>query len=456
MGVTRDLAAYAAETRVEDIPTDVIEVAKLSTLNIAGACLGGCQTRIGRLHVELAKDMGGGNPQATILGDGARVSVAAASYANGSLGFALDYEDMLNYVVHAGYATVAAGLAVGEHRGVTGRDFLAAVVLGYEVSGRIGVAVQPSPERGAKVWGEQYHPFASVVTAGRLLGLGVDEMEVALGIAGTYCPVPSTYKYFGPVDQTRPIRETKQGWGWMCLAGVVAAQSASRGFQGGAGFLDGEHGFWIMHGSDRCDFDRMAEGLGTTWLTRDTEFKLHPSIGVNHPAYWATKQLVEEHGIRSAEVSSVRVKTLWADRIGDGSPDGEVDAQFSLPYTLAATLMSEPVAAAMYAEEKRRDPELLRLLDLIELVDDPEANRAFYEEQRIGQTVEILLTDGRELRRAIEFPRDKPPFGRSEVEKKFETLADGVLDPARRRLVRRLIDDLDQIEDVASLTSMLY
>jgi 2-methylcitrate dehydratase PrpD len=242
----------------------------------------------------------------------------------------------------------------------------------------------------------------------------------------------------------------------MCLAGVVAAQSAKLGFQGGAGFLDGEQGFWIMHGSDRCDFDRMVEGLGTTWLTRETEFKLHPSIGVNHPAYWATKLLVEEHGIRSGQVRGVRVKTLWADRIGDGSPDGEVDAQFSLPYTVAATLMSEPVAAAMYSEEKRRDPELLRLLGLIELVDDQQADRAFYEEQRIGQTVEIALTDGRELRRAIEFPRDKPPFGRAEVEAKFETLVDGSLDPARRRLVRRMIDDLDQLADVASLTTMLY
>ena len=86
------------------------------------------------------------------------------------------------------------------------------------------------------------------MTAGKLYGLDADALDVAFGIAGTYATVPSAYKYFGIVAETRPMREVKLGWGWMSMAGTVAAQSAHRGFRGGHGVLDGEQGFYVMAG----------------------------------------------------------------------------------------------------------------------------------------------------------------------------------------------------------------
>jgi 2-methylcitrate dehydratase PrpD len=455
VGATRDLAAFAAEADFDQLPADVVETLKVATLNILGCCLGGSQTRIGQLHVELAKEIAGGAGEATIVGDGARLSVPAAAYANASLGFALDYEDMIRYIAHPGHVTVAAALAVGERRRRSGRELLAALAAGYEVCSRIAIGVQPTPERGAEVWGEQYHTFAAAATAGRLLELDADRMEIAFGIAGAYTSVPSAYKYFGPVSETRPMREVKLGWGWNCLAGVVAALSAERGFGGGYGVLDGRHGFWIMHGSDRCDYERMLAGLGESWLTLETEFKIHPSIGVNHPAYWATKQLVEEHDVRPDDVEGVRVTTLWADRIGDHAPRGEVDAQFSLPYTIASTILREPLGPALYAQQKRDDPALLRLLAKIEVIPDPEADRLFFEEQRLLQTVEVRLVGGKLLQRAIDFPRDKPAYGKREVEQKFEDLAAQILDPTRRARVRAIVDRLEGIEEINELTALL-
>jgi 2-methylcitrate dehydratase PrpD len=381
--------------------------------------------------------------------------VAAGAYANASLAFVLDYEDMIRYVAHPGHATVAAALAVGEDLRSSGRDYLAAVAVGYEVCSRIALAVQPTPERGAEVWGEQYHSFAAAATAGRLLELRPEEMEVAFGIAGAYTTVPSAYKYFGPVSETRPMREVKLAWGWNCLAGVTAALAAKRGFEGGHGVLDGRHGFWIMHGSDRCDFERLVDGLGEEWLIRETEFKIHPSIGINHPAYWATKQLVEEHDLLPDDVARVQVTTLWADRIDDPAPGGEVDAQFSLPYTIAATILREPLGPGLYSREKREDPALRRLLAKIEVLPDAEADRLFFEEQRLRQAVAITLPDGRLLQREIEFPRDKPPFGKREVEQKLEDLAAGRLDAARRKGVRAAIDRLEHLDDVNEFIALL-
>jgi 2-methylcitrate dehydratase PrpD len=432
-----------------------VEAAQLACLNIVGTCLGGFQTRIGKLHVELAKELGGGQERATIVGDGARVSVPAAAYANANLGFALDYEDMLHYVLHPGHATVAAGLAVGEDLRASGRDLLAAIVLGYEVGDRIAVAIQPTAERGAQVWGEGYHSFPAAITAGKLLGLDEEELDVALGIAGIYSSVPSVYKYFGPVAETRPIREVKQGWGWQCLAGVMAALSVRQGFRGGHGILDGERGYWTMVASDRCDFDRMVDGLGERWATTETEYKIHPSIGVNHPAFWATKGLVEEHGLCVEDVEEVVVTTLWAELLADAAPGSAVDAQFSLPYTIAATILREPLGPELYADEKLADPALHDLLGRIRLVHDPEADRAFFEQQRIVQSVEIALGDGRRVSRAIEFPRDKPAYGRPELEAKFEALARGVLDDDKRARLREALDGLAELDDVSGLAELL-
>ena len=155
---------------------------KLAVLNIIAAALGGAQTRIGALHTTLAREIGGGVKQATLIGDGARVSRPIAAYANGSLAFALDYEDVCQYVIHAGPIVIPAALALAEAQHSSGKDFLTSVVLGYEVGTRIGRAMQPTPARGAQVWGQQYTPFAACVAAGRFLRLTPVEMDVAFGI----------------------------------------------------------------------------------------------------------------------------------------------------------------------------------------------------------------------------------------------------------------------------------
>ncbi len=164
--VTRQLATFATDVRFQKLPSEAVAAAKIAVLNILAAALGGAQTRIGRLHTQLAKDTGGGVKEATLIGDGARVSRPMAAYANGGLAFALDYEDVCQYVIHAGPIVVPAVLAVSESLGASGKSMLASVVAGYEVGTRIGWAMQPSPERGAQVWGKQYTPFAACAAAG--------------------------------------------------------------------------------------------------------------------------------------------------------------------------------------------------------------------------------------------------------------------------------------------------
>ncbi len=455
MDVTQQLVEFAVNTGYEDLPEDVIEVIRLAHTNILGTCLGGYQTRIGKLHVDIAKEFGGGQAQATLIGDGSRVSVPFAAYANGNLGFALDYEDMIYYILHPGYITIAAALAVGEHVGASGRDVIAAVALGFEVAGRIGVAMQPTAERGSQVWGEQYHPFAAAVTAGKLLGLNAEQMNVAFGVAGTYASVPSVFKYFGVVAESRPMREVKLGWGWQAMAGVMAAISAQKGFRGGHGILDGERGFWIMAGSDRCDFPRMVEGLGEQWVTRDTEYKIHPSIGWNHSAFHATRLLVEEHDIDAADVTGVHITSFMSNQIDDTSPAGPVDAMFSLPYTVCSTILREPLTPELYSDAKLQDPAIRRLLGLTTVTHDREADVLLFDKQHMRQSVAISLADGTRLERQVLFPRDKPEYGRAQIEQKMDDLAGGVLPAEKIAALKQACATLEQAQDLSGLVALL-
>lgn len=453
--LTSQVAEFAAATTFDDLPDDLVETLKLATLNIVACCIGGSQTRVGRLHVELAKELGGGQGQATILGDGAQVSLPFAVYANANLAFALDYEDMLFAVAHPGFAAVTSGLALSERQNLSGRDFLAALAVGYEVTARIAMTMQPSAARARRVWGQQFHPFASACSAAKVLGLTAEEVEVALGITATYATVPSVYKYFGPVSDTRPIREVKQGWGWVAMGGLMAALTAQKGFRGGLGALDGEFGFWSMAGSDRFDPRRALSGLGDEWLTRELEYKIHPSIGINHPAYAATSSLVEEHDVEAESVESVTITTLWGNLLADRKPAGAVDAQFSLPYTVATAIDRRRLTPRLYDEDALDDPLIARLLERTRIVHDVEADKAFYEEQRIRQKVSLTLADGRTLERSVEFPRDRPDYGAEEIEAKFHELADEVLTDDRRRAVIETVRDLPAQSDISSLVSLL-
>ncbi len=455
MGTTRDLTDFVVRTTYQDLPQETIDATKLAVLNIIGCMLAGYQTRIGKLHTEMAKDMGGGREQSTIIGDGTKVSAPLAAYANGNFGFALDYEDTVLYIAHPGYITASSGLAVGEFLGSSGKDLILSIALGFEVVARIGAAMQPTPERGKLVWGEQYHPFASAVTAGKLYGLDSDALDVAFGIAGTYATVPSAYKYFGVVAETRPMREVKLGWGWMSMAGTVAAQSAHRGFRGGHGVLDGEQGFYVMAGSDRCDFAQMVKDLGKSWAITKTEYKIHPSIAWNHPLYDATRGLVKEHAITPDQVEKIKISGMNMNLIGDTNPQGAVDAQFSLPYTVVTTIMQEPLLPAVYSDEKLADPVVRGLLSKVEMHHDTAADADFFTDQKMRFGIEIALKGGKTVTRDVEWPRDQPPMGRVEIEKKFRELAGTLLNDKRTEEVLQAIDGLENFDNVADFVRLL-
>ena len=454
MSVTRQLAEFVAAHRYEKLPANVTAATKRAIINILAAAIAGSRTRIGGLHTNMASAMGPGD-DASLIGTTGRATAPLAAYANSNLAFALDYEDVVAYTIHAGPIVVPAALAVGEGRRCSGAELINAVVLGYEIGTRIGLSMQPSPERGAQVWGQQYTPFASCAAIAALLGLDATQVDAAFGVTGTYATVPSAYKYFGIVAETRPMREVKLGWGWMSMVGVVGAYSANVGFGGGYGILDGDEGFWIMSGSDRSEPEKSVAGLGDSYYIVETEFKDHPSIYWNHPPHHAITGLMDRHGFAAEHVASVHLRGLGVDRIADYEVAGAVDAQFSLPYTVATTLLREPLGPEMYSDEKLQDPGVRQLMSRVTCEPDPAADLAWFEEHREVFAITVTLKSGEEFAIDVEYPRDKPPIDDDAIRAKFERLAEPVLPANKIARVLELVDGLETLEDVAPLAQSL-
>ncbi len=290
--VTRDLAAYAAKTRFEDYPKEAVEKAKTLILDSIGCMLGGCETSLGRALLTPIQSMGG-SAEATIVGRRMKVPTVQAAFVNGGTANALDYDDTLQGFGHPGATIIPAALAIGEWKGTSGKDILNAVLIGYDVADRVAKAIQPSYDRYQKVWGVgTWQTFGAVAAAGRLLGFDLNRMLNAFGIAGATAPLPNTQKWGWDIEE-RPIHWVKEPTGWPSWTGTMAALLASHGFVGNRYILDGDNGFWIMAGSDQCDFKAMTKGLGKEYEIANIAIKPHSSCRWQHAALDCVKQLKE-------------------------------------------------------------------------------------------------------------------------------------------------------------------
>lgn len=178
---------------------------------------------------------------------------------------------------HPGASIIPAALAIGEWKNASGKDVINAIFIGYDVGNRIGKAIQPSYERLQKVWGVgTWQTFSAVVAAGKVLGFDLHHLLNAFGVAGATAPLPNTQKWGWDLEE-RPIHWVKEPIGWPSWTGTTAAVLASYGFVGNKYILDGDNGFWIMAGSDQCNFDEMTRGLGSQYEVHNLAIKPYSS-----------------------------------------------------------------------------------------------------------------------------------------------------------------------------------
>jgi 2-methylcitrate dehydratase PrpD len=453
--LTQRIVDFAADLRFSDIPPDVVAKAKLHILDTVGCGLAGAPTALSRqILAYLRIEHGPG--ACPVLGSDYAFGPAAAAFGNAAAMNALDFDDGFEIdgkgMGHPGASLVAAALSAAFTRKTSGADFLTAIVTAYEINSRLIHAMQPTLQRFRQVYGVcQHQTIGAAVAFGKLAGLDARALENALGLAGILANVPSLRKYNW---EERPLLTLKDLNAPAAEAGVRAVQLHQCGVIGAKSVLDGDGGLWRMLGSDRFDGALLVDGIGSEWRLLCASFKPYPACRWMHTALEAFETLLQSHGLGPVDIDAITVHTSagMARDLMDHAPQTMVDAQFSLPFGLAAlAYVIRPFARWYDADTLVRD-DLRALSRRVHALVDPTIDHLMSAETRrpAGQ-VSVRTGDRIIASELITYPRGgaERPMPASEITFKFLENAILTLGRQRAQTLSRRLEELESEADVS-------
>lgn len=418
------LAGHAATWRERPLPAEVEHHARRALLDWFAALLAGCRRPPATLlAAALEGERGAG--RAVCYVDGARGGLRHAALLNATASHVVEFDDIYRDAgYHPGSPTIAAALAAAQAHEATLSELLRAIVAGYEVSCRVGVAVQPSHYRYWHTTGTVGTLGAAAATA-LLLGCDATRMAHAIATAATFAG--GLQQAFRGEGMSKPLHP-----GHAAEAGALAAMGAAAGVTGALDVLHGEAGFAAATSEDTGKWDKALAGLGERFAITEMTFKNHGCCGHIFPALDAVRELRAEHGFGPADVASIHVAGYRATKDVCDRPHAttEQEARFSIQYCVAAMLVLGGVRLAAFAPASLANPAIRALMPGISVSLDPALADAY--PARRAANVTIALRDGRRLFRHQPTRKGDPdaPLSDAELSEKFQELAGPVIGAA--------------------------
>jgi 2-methylcitrate dehydratase PrpD len=452
-GVTRALADWALGVEPAELAESTVEHAKQALLDCIGLAIRArfeseTSTAVHRAVRTLAPA-----GTSTAIGYGPQFAPHLAALLNGCNIHVLDFDDTHERSsLHPGAPVVAAALAAGEASHASGAGLIAAIVAGYDVTIRIGLALDPNAH-----YARGFHPTATAGVFGATAAIArlwaaasAQTLEAAFGINLSQAAGSLQFSVDGA--QTKPVQV-----GFAAQNAIIAWGLAEAGVRGPSAALEGRSGLFQAY-SDGADPAHVFAGWDGTHEIERTAFKPYPCCRYMHAAIDALVALRNEYSLEPSSVERVRIGLPPAGRrlcavpaAPKRRPASIVDAQFSMYYAAAATLARGSVRWDDYAT--RDDAEIAALCDRVEVVEDPEVDALV---PAMAASVEIDAGALR-LRRLSAAPRGEPhdPLSWDELTAKFNELAAIAYGVSRRTRIVDLVRRLEHVDDVATLLSEL-
>jgi 2-methylcitrate dehydratase PrpD len=439
VGATHDIAEFAVKTNFEDLPAEVVHEAKRDIINVLGVSIYSARDPSLEYLVRMFNEEGA-RPRATIWGANARTGLANAALANGYTAHLEDYDDThFPTVAHPTAPTLPAALAIGEERGASGRDLIAAVALGVEAVCRTSLSTHPwHYDMGWHITGTM-GVFGSAIAASKLLGLDTDATVIAMGAAGTQAA--GVREAFGTM--TKPMHA-----GRAAQAGVVSALLAQKGFTAATTILEGRRGVMEVM-SSQYDLSRLTDGLGQRWEIFNNGLKPYSCGVVSHASIDAAIAIGSQAGFDPNAVEKIEadVHPLVPELMGRMEPDVGLAGKFSCAHCISVGLVDGAAYPAQFADAKVVDP----------LLTDIRRKVSFNVKDDFGEDqVELRVTmkDGSVLTERVDHASGSPenPLSDERLGEKFMTLASATLGEAE---ARELLDRLWQLEEASNVSGLV-
>ena len=437
--LTERMAEYICDERFDNIDTAAITRTKqVLAYHIGLACRGvSAEHPEARKAVAIARELSEDCGSATLIGHSHKATLVDAVFANCSLMRVLGLDDVIFPAgIHAGLMTLPVALGIGERINATGEDFITAVVAGYEVMGKFGEFTWgfDPPRRPTQPFG----PFGSITTAAKLLGLDRERTVVALAYAA-HTAMGLAEHDLGPVSHW---------YGLICRNAVISAYSARAGAWGSPTVVEGRYGFAdAFLGSAGVDTKAIADRLGHDYAVMESCEKRYPGTALNQVPIEIMRTLVIDEGLHAEDVRHIRIalpeerqRFAAGHEMGPFTSAGLPSSSFA--YQCAMLLLDAEQDPARYDDST--NPEILSVLAKMSV--------DFVPNKPIRYTrIEVETRSGRQFVRE----GDDFKFAPHQTRIVLERDAAGVLpDDSIERLIG-LLDDLENVVDVADLTSCL-
>jgi len=415
MSAARDLAKFLTGVTVADLPPQTLDhAAMLVASTIASAAMGSGLESAGIIK-DMARSLGGSSRASVWFDAGAKLPVVAAAQVNAVMSDAAASDDSdLRTIVHCGTPLVATALAAAEHHGGSGEDLLAAIIVGYELAGRIIDAMTGFRERGFH--GSNAAIFAATGAAARLLRLDAEQTTHAIALAAT-----STGGLAKAAD-TSVAREYHAGMATM--SGIQAVRAAQRGYRAEERILEMKLGFFeVFGGVDGDEAAAATSDFGTSWdIVTDMAVKLVPGGHPYHALAEAAANAARDGKIDAADVESITVSRPGMTALtGPLHPADLIDMAHSPAYFLAAGVADREFSWAHASPQKIADPIIHGLIDKVRVGPSPAEGAGRY---RQGASVTIRTRDGRSVTSTVYAPKGAGMLGIAwaDIDAKYRTL----------------------------------
>lgn len=441
------LAQFVGQTRIEDIPAEVLLRTQQILLDTLPVMAWGM--REPQLLALAGQQLAGQSERggAWVVGAGRTGAALDAAMLNGIAGAWLDFDEG-NFLAngHPGIQVIPAALALAQERHLGGREFLATVALAYEVVARIGMATR------TKLIVNPHGTFGvvgSALACARLSGLPHAQLRNLASLAASCCMATNRHTMLNGA--------TVRNWyaGHSGFMGQMAVRMASAGFTGP---LDGVNTTFSLVLGDGFSPEVAVADLGRRWLLLEGYLKLYPTARYAHSAIDALHDALRQAAgpVRADEVQRIDVRAYsLAAYLARQDPPDWFGTRFSIPFALATLLVGGRSGLQAFSDEAVADPAVAALARKVHVVEDESFTRQYPQQQRVD--LQTQLSDGRTLHGACHITSGEPerPHAQADLERKYAELAVPLWGASRAEQLRAAVMDIARCEDMAALVDFL-